>query len=264
MPNQLRDIRQRAKISQRALAKAVHTSQATIQRIEADVSPVDLSLAERIASFLKVPLTKVFPPQRPSSARVAGDVPRSEDLGHEVIRFRMRDGRNLIYIVGEQTQRRLENIMGDGGKTFLNFVSQGKEVALRRSEVRYMATHEDPEFELPKDRMPSEEDIYMEITFLGETKPERFVVDPDESDEPDELGQLRYFLISLDTAQDSDDFKVAEDLQTDGIDDSVHIVFPFDQILLVEVPLTLLNPKLAAIAYEDQEEEEERAQASRL
>lgn len=270
MANRVRELRKKAKLSQRALAEAVYVSQATIQRIEAEATPISLSIAQRIADHFGKPLRTVFPtvPKEPRAEGLANDEDDSivDARSDEVIRFRMRDRRDLVYVVDGRERDRLERIVYQPeGKTFLVFTSQGKQVALRRSEVRYMATHDDPMFEVPEDKIDPDMSGYMSITFLGETEAESFLVsgdnvdpdDPDKFEEAIEENHLAGFLMSLDSAQDGDDFTTAEILDTDGCDDDVRIVFPFDQILLVEMPLSLLNPRLRRIEWEDEEETEQ-------
>lgn len=267
MPNRVKDLRSKAKLSQRALAEAVHVSQATVQRIEAEATPISLSIAQRIADYFGEPLRKVFP----APSKKARDVdlgayqedPLIDASASEFVRFRLRDGRDLVYVVDGVTQNRLENIIyNPSRKTFLVFTSQSKEVALRRSEIRYMATHDDPDFEVPEDRSDPDE-AYMSITFMGDSRPEQFLVngdsvdpdDPERFEEATECNRLGGFMMRLDSAEEGDDFLAAEVLDTDGCDDAVRIVFPFEQILLVEIPLSLLNPRLAAAEQEGEDED---------
>lgn len=266
MPNRVKDLRSKAKLSQRALAEAVHVSQATVQRIEAEATPISLSIAQRIADYFEEPLRKVFPTPSKKARVVSLEAYREDPLvdasASEIVRFRLRDGRDLIYEVDGLTQNRLENIIyNPGQKSFLVFTSQSKEVVLRRSEIRYMAMHDDPEFEVPADRSDPDE-AYMSITFMGDSRPEQFLVngdtvdpdDPERFEEATERNHLGSFIMHLDSAEDGEDFFAAEVLDTDGCDDAMRIVFPFDQLLLVEIPLSLLNPRLAAAEREGEDE----------
>lgn len=250
--NRLWQLRKAAKLTQRALAEKVGTSQQQIQRIEAGIIAVRLDLGARLADALGVGLGDVFPKLAKSKKSKKGrkdttaetDQLLSEagidpDPRQWTIKFFMHDGREFFYRVASTEKDRLESIVSDFDKSFLVFNSQSKCVAINNKKIGACQFLYDLHF---PDNPDEEEDKFeLELQLISSKDPITFDLEPDTSKpEEDDVGlqsQLQLLFIYLDGADEN------EVVWFDDVDGE-RVYIRASEVLSIEVPLVCCEPAL--------------------
>ncbi|QSQ17466.1 helix-turn-helix transcriptional regulator [Myxococcus landrumensis] len=222
MDNNVRTLREKAGLTQSALAKAVGTSQQQVHRIEqGQAARIDVAL--RICHALGAPMEKVFPKTRATLRRLAKEGPENvvekilhdpkaqESLGREgidadpaqwMLKLQLLSGVTRVYNISGPEHKRLWSILQDGGEpleqvSFMVFETEKLTVAVNRRAMSYAHLLFDAGFMAKED----EDVMGVSVYFLNQTEPLELDVEaddpPGDADEEDE-GQFRNLLLVLD------------------------------------------------------------------
>lgn len=274
--NRIKELRKAKGLSQVQLAKAAHTSQQQIQRIEAGSQHARFDLATRISAALGEPVGKVFPstalPLARLKRKLGGEAHMSEAYDDEqasgeleeagidmepavwTVKYSVRGGGNGHFRVSGPDMNRLRDVLGGedvGG--FIVLDSTERRYALNLKHLMFCQLLFDPptiEPE-PSDKTPEEHrDYTVEVYLADRREPLRFSVDPDgnslEDDMDGESAQLQDLFLYADSGADCRLMFMDWDGET--------AFFRPDDVSLFSVPLWLLEgDDLGADAAEETE-----------
>jgi transcriptional regulator with XRE-family HTH domain len=264
--NRLRQLRTRKKMSQKALADAVGTSQQQIQRIESGQT-VRHQMALDLCAVLGCTMSALFPRARKALKRIEEQRPRvfgdleddvveaASDGGVELdprdyfVKVHLRSGLERVYSVARKEAERLARYLDRFGwnddderhDIFFEFDSDDAQVVIARTELRYVhflfecggvaeggdnASGDEPE------------DTEIRVYFKDSTEPVVFhsYPDPPRSELDEEFGQLGEFLYGLVQTARPHHFRGFEDV--DGETVSLNV----GSLAVVEVPHYLVDP----------------------
>jgi transcriptional regulator with XRE-family HTH domain len=259
--NQMRELRESKKLSQRQLAELVRTSQAQIQRIEAGVQAARLDLAIRIAEALGTSLEGVFPGLRQALGRgVSGRSTREVADDHKLNRSiteagvdpdldawfalcLLRGGAEVKAPIPSNDLQRLQRWLDKGGsrgRTF--FVWDSKGVTLLLNPRHLLHAHLIFEAEASAQDEPEKPiDLTEQVrVFLADrAEPRCFEVDPDppgpRDDPQGELGALW-----MEAQGELEEGRFLHFTDANGEE----VWLRADDVALVEIPLWALHPEL--------------------
>jgi transcriptional regulator with XRE-family HTH domain len=264
----IKKFRLEKKLTQRALAKLVGTSQQQIQRLEVGIFPIRLDLAARISDALGLPMEKVFPALSPVLKKFPGHKLDSEkaqqeleEAGVEVdgviwtVEFGLRNGASMQYTMPSANKRALSEFLANYGYhsgrqpgiPFFWFDSYFDSVCVNLSQVVYSRFMYDPprdlSFNLQSDEESEESPETVRVWLNNRPEPLEFsaAIDdvPEEQDEEEpEFGRLEQLLIDLDGNMSDDDFVSFMD------EDGEAVYLRVADIAMIAVPQCLLKPEL--------------------
>jgi transcriptional regulator with XRE-family HTH domain len=252
--NRISHLRKLRKLTQRALAERVGTSQQQIQRIESGTQAARLDLAASIAEALKVPLAELFPklpkiPTKRNKKPTKGDAESvaaqflnagiDPDPVHWTLKFGLTSGPILLYTVASQEKERISNILRRSQFDFVVFHTNDKCVAIRRNQINFCQflfdvgvvrdeTEDDPGYELEAFFVGGEH-------FTFEVEPDTIPWGEDDYGGGSELQRL---FVDLESG-----IEVEEVLSFDDADGE-RVYLRVRQLLRVELPLVCCEPEL--------------------
>jgi transcriptional regulator with XRE-family HTH domain len=255
-PNRIVEARTALGLSQRALAKAVGTSQQQIQRIETGIQAVRIDLAASIAQALKSSLAELFPkiqtqPVAKKSRRnndsqppISPDVLRKagiqSDPSQWTLRLGFEDGREFNYAISAAEKERVSSIIWNATFDFFVFDADTKRVAANRSKINY--AHFLFGFGVAEEEKELES-FDLIANFIGSKDAIKFGVDPDdvavENDDEGFGSQLQNMFFSIEGLDADDDNVIWFDDE-----DGERVYLRTRQILLIELPLLCCEPAL--------------------
>lgn len=232
--DRLKRVREVAKLSQKALAEMVGTSQQQIQRVEVGHT-LRLELATRIAAALRTDLETLFPEIRAVARKIRKETKNTKPLEHEHVErvqqdlakvgidadsatwtviLRMRSGLKRQYLVSSMDAERLQTCISNSGKGFMSFDSNDAEVVVGLDHM--LSAHF--LWDGPGIRDPlSEEQAPVIRVWFHHPEPVAYEVEYEEESAPDqEMGQIRDFLFGLDLGLDFEEEPFASFDDIDG------------------------------------------------
>jgi transcriptional regulator with XRE-family HTH domain len=261
MDTRIKMLRERAGLSQGALAGLVGTSQQQIARIETGNQSVKLDLAFAIASVLGKDITYVFPSVRKLIGRGKSKKSRDDlvelhydskavgdfasagvdlDPATWILQVRMRGQTELSFVSSKHDINRLQSNISHrhSGSQFFAFHSSAVAVALKLDHLLHFHALWDgytpPDWQDP--RVPVDN---LCVYLTDSNKPLTFEVDPDEgSPHEEDEGQLRSLLFILETHIDEDEY--VDFLDADG----ERAFFRAADLSMLTIPLRALDEDL--------------------
>jgi DNA-binding XRE family transcriptional regulator len=256
--NRVKQIRTGLKLSQRALAAAVGTSQQQIQRIETGAVAARLDLATKLSKALGEPVDRIFPgsgkvieklqaefknsryvPSKTYSELTEHGIEADPATWHLKILLRGHEAELIFEIPPEERRRIYSMVQGEtDALSFVVFDTEGACVAINLGEVVYC--HFLFDFGVIRDEQKEDEESGVEIYFSGSTRCFEFtpeVDEPDTEDEGDE-GDFGVIFRSLETGPERHERYRFTDV--DGED----VFLRAGDIALLRVPLWVLKPEL--------------------
>jgi len=256
--NQISQKRASLGLSQRALAKAVGTSQQQIQRIETGVQAVRIDLAVKIAAALNSSLAEIFPSistgtvtKKSRLLQIATPPLHSEQMakaGIETypIQWTLRIGfegdREFDYSVSAAEKERVSSILRKETFDFVVFDTDTKRIAANRTKINYANFLFDPAG-MEEEKEENLDSYNVTVIFAGNKEPVKFGVEPDDLDvNKDDQGfrsQFQRLFIYLEGySVDEDEILWFDD------EDAEQVLIRAKQVLLIEAPLLCCEPEL--------------------
>jgi DNA-binding XRE family transcriptional regulator len=276
MKTRIKQLREKLKLSQQALAKKAGTSQQEIQRIESGRSAARLELAKAIADALGKPFDKVFPSASKLLVKMYEDMektpylPSSEtydeinahgieaDPAEHTLRclFKGHDEPFLFRVSGATKRRLYRAIQLEGANTgntlpIVVFDSDSARLAINLSELEFCQFLFDAPGQVVNETDEEREGRNsVQVYFRGSAKPYYFSVDQDEptDEDMDEMGQFADIFYHLDVYVEDGERYCFRD--QDGED----VFIRAQSIAMLSVPLWVLEPN------SDEEDEDDALQ----
>lgn len=269
--NRVKQIRTRLKLSQRALAAAVGTSQQQIQRIETGAVAARLDLATKLSKALGEPVDRIFPgsgkvieklqaefknsrhaPSKTYSELSEHGVEADPAIWHLKILLRGHE-KELMFEIPPAERRRLYSMVQreTDALSFVVFDTEDACIAINLGELAYC--HFLFDIGVIRDEQEEDEESGVEIYFAGSTKCFEFspeVDDRDPDDEGDE-GDFGSIFRSLETSPERHERYRFTDV--DGED----VFLRAGDIALLQVPLWVLKPELLDTDRAEEEDDED-------
>jgi DNA-binding XRE family transcriptional regulator len=269
--NRVKQIRTRLKLSQRALAAAVGTSQQQIQRIETGTVAARLDLATKLSKALGEPVEAIFPGSGKVIEKLQIEFKNSRDVPsktyaelsergleadpatwHFKILLRGHD-QELIFEISPAERRRIYSMVQreTDELSFVVFDTGHARIAINLGEVVYC--HFLFDIGVNRDEHQEEKDPGVAIYFSGSTKcfeftPEMDARDPDDEGDEGDFGNIFW---SLETSPERHERYRFTDV--DGED----VFLRAGDIALLQVPLWVVNPELLETDPADKEHDED-------
>ncbi len=263
MTNNLRARREKADLTQKAVADATGISQQHLQRLEAGTSPVRLPIAEKIAATLSTTIEDLFPQLAEVVRRDHALLSRNDTEARKMIDEWERAGIDVdagfwrVYwrlpyhgtffakVSGSTARRLIDECEGKSASGFLVFDS-----ATHRYAV---ALHDDVEMEFQREPEPDE--MYEEETLpfdyrlvkvysSGRNSWREYYVDADEAvlyEEPEKRVSMQALFAALESGS-RPRVSIVTRHDDETIEEATMSFIPVGSILSVEVPLSAVDP----------------------
>jgi len=273
--NRVKELRLKARLTQRELAQAAGTSQQQVQRIEVGLQSVRHHLAARIASSLGMPLDRVFPtPKSPKSdARSRSRSPREEDqqpggIDQQIelwtLKIRLRGGAEEIIPIAPEDKERLWNQVSSGSDDFIVFQSDKARIAINPAHLLACQFRFDADYDasLPADQALSpvdEKHVGTRVYLCDSSEPLEFDVVPDTSEFCDEKDDGSGYINQSAFVDLETDPEPKERISLVDDDGGETVFFRIGDLAMLSIPLDCCEPALLNSIYEGDAEEEATA-----